>query len=152
MKIFVSQQALTMRLPLAIAAAALTLQVAECGTDNHKYKEGDHIELWVNKVRNPSGDDALQRPAGEEDVNPSVIVFKAIKTIIRLTSFPTIHRSDRTRILKRHMNIIRFRTVHQKQSIIQMKRAVDSMNGRVTTWVKSLVDTLSVILGMILHF
>mmetsp|Transcript_117659 Transcript_117659/g.175740 ORF Transcript_117659/g.175740 Transcript_117659/m.175740 type:complete len:647 (+) Transcript_117659:35-1975(+) len=40
-----------MRLPLAIVAAtALVLQVVEGGIDTHKYKDGDHIELWVNKV------------------------------------------------------------------------------------------------------
>jgi len=41
-----------MKLPLAFAAAAaLIFQCAEAGTDDHRYKKGEHVELWVNKVR-----------------------------------------------------------------------------------------------------
>ncbi len=40
-----------MKLPLVVAAAAaLILRSAEAGTDDHKYKEKEHVELWVNKV------------------------------------------------------------------------------------------------------
>ena len=41
-----------MRLPFAVAAAAaLILQCADAGTDDHRYKKDEHVELWVNKVR-----------------------------------------------------------------------------------------------------
>jgi hypothetical protein len=41
-----------MRLPIAVAAAAaLVLPFAQAGTDDHKYKKLEHVELWVNKVR-----------------------------------------------------------------------------------------------------
>ena len=41
-----------MRLPLVIAAvAALILRLAEAGTEDHKYKDKEHVELWVNKVK-----------------------------------------------------------------------------------------------------
>jgi len=44
-----------MRLSLIFAAAALAiaasfLQASEAGSTDHKYKKGEHIELWVNKV------------------------------------------------------------------------------------------------------
>jgi hypothetical protein len=40
-----------MRLPLAVAAtAALVLKAADAGTDDHRYKKAEHVELWVNKV------------------------------------------------------------------------------------------------------
>jgi hypothetical protein len=39
---------------------SLTAAVALCGlsfvlgsTDDHRYKDGEHVELWVNKVRFP---------------------------------------------------------------------------------------------------
>ena len=43
-----------MRLPLvAIAATAASLfQTSQAGTDDHRYKKGEHVELWVNKVWN----------------------------------------------------------------------------------------------------
>lgn len=42
----------TMRLPLVIAAAAAVAVFpnAQAGTDDHRYKKGEHVELWVNKV------------------------------------------------------------------------------------------------------
>jgi hypothetical protein len=42
-----------MRLPLVFTAAvaALVLQISEAGVDDHRYKKGEHVELWVNKVR-----------------------------------------------------------------------------------------------------
>lgn len=41
-----------MKLPLAVATAvALLLSYTEAGTDDHRYKKGEHVELWVNKVR-----------------------------------------------------------------------------------------------------
>lgn len=41
-----------MKLPLlAAAVAALVSQIAEADTSDHRYKKGEHIELWVNKVR-----------------------------------------------------------------------------------------------------
>lgn len=43
-------QKVTMRLPLAFATVAL-LPFAQAGTDGHTYKKGEHVELWVNKVR-----------------------------------------------------------------------------------------------------
>jgi hypothetical protein len=43
---------LKIMLPLVIvAAAALILQPASAGTSDHRYKKGEHVELWVNKVR-----------------------------------------------------------------------------------------------------
>ena len=136
-----------MRLPLAIAAAALILQVSEAGTDNHRYKEGDHIELWVNKVRKPF-ETMASRPQWSPAPPRSLHCHQ--KQISN--HFVSIFRSGHMPILKRRMNIIHFPIVLQKQSIIQMKKAADLMNGRVTTWVKSLVGMHSVILGMILHF
>ncbi len=38
-----------MRLPLVVAAAFL-LQCAQASGDDHRYKKGEHVELWVNKV------------------------------------------------------------------------------------------------------
>ena len=38
-----------MRLPLGVAAALL-LPCVQGGTDDHRYKKGEHVELWVNKV------------------------------------------------------------------------------------------------------
>ena len=42
-----------MRLPLVVtiaAVAAALLPATDDGTDDHRYKEGEHVELWVNKV------------------------------------------------------------------------------------------------------
>jgi len=40
-----------MRLSLIVAAvAALVAQTTEADTSDHKYKQNEHIELWVNKV------------------------------------------------------------------------------------------------------
>jgi len=33
------------------AVAALAVQTVESGTTDHRYKNDEHIELWVNKVR-----------------------------------------------------------------------------------------------------
>lgn len=38
-----------MRIPLGVAAALL-LPCVQGGTDDHRYKKGEHVELWVNKV------------------------------------------------------------------------------------------------------
>jgi hypothetical protein len=40
------------RLPLAlaVAVAAALLPSILAGTDDHRYKNGEHVELWVNKV------------------------------------------------------------------------------------------------------
>ena len=41
-----------MRVPFtAAAAASLILTCAEASTEDHRYKKGEHVELWVNKVR-----------------------------------------------------------------------------------------------------
>ena len=37
-------------LPLAVAVAGL-LQYVQAGTYDHRYKKGEHVELWVSKVR-----------------------------------------------------------------------------------------------------
>ena len=34
----------------AAAATALLLQSVQAGTSDHRYKKGEHVELWVNKV------------------------------------------------------------------------------------------------------
>ena len=41
-----------MRLPLTVVAAvaALIIPGTLAGTDDHGYKKGEHVELWVNKV------------------------------------------------------------------------------------------------------
>eukprot|EP00529_Nitzschia_sp_RCC80_P017022 CAMPEP_0113459044 /NCGR_PEP_ID=MMETSP0014_2-20120614/10241_1 /TAXON_ID=2857 /ORGANISM="Nitzschia sp." /LENGTH=652 /DNA_ID=CAMNT_0000350599 /DNA_START=23 /DNA_END=1981 /DNA_ORIENTATION=- /assembly_acc=CAM_ASM_000159 len=42
-----------MRLPLVLSvavAAVLFSPPAHAGTDDHRYKQGEHVELWVNKV------------------------------------------------------------------------------------------------------
>ena len=41
-----------MRLPLTVVAAvaALIIPGTLAGTDDHVYKKGEHVELWVNKV------------------------------------------------------------------------------------------------------
>lgn len=43
-----------MKLPLALVASAAALLcqtvTVNAGTDDHKYKKGEHIELWVSKV------------------------------------------------------------------------------------------------------
>ena len=43
-----------MRLPLVLSAAVAAVLFsppAHAGTDDHRYKQGEHVELWVNKVR-----------------------------------------------------------------------------------------------------
>lgn len=41
-----------MRLPLVVAAAAaLIFPSVDADTKDHRYKSGEHVELWVNKVR-----------------------------------------------------------------------------------------------------
>eukprot|EP00980_Cylindrotheca_fusiformis_P013909 scaffold3618_cov129-Cylindrotheca_fusiformis.AAC.9 len=46
-----SSSRVKMRLPLVVvAAAALIIHPASAGTGDHKYKKGEHVELWVNKV------------------------------------------------------------------------------------------------------
>jgi transmembrane 9 superfamily protein 3 len=43
---------ITMRLPLVVVAlaAAAVLPFGQAGTYDHRYKKGEHVELWVNKV------------------------------------------------------------------------------------------------------
>jgi hypothetical protein len=36
---------------VAAAATALILQTVQADTSDHKYTKGEHVELWVNKVR-----------------------------------------------------------------------------------------------------
>ena len=48
----VAKERPTMRLPLTVVAAvaALIIPGTLAGTDDHVYKKGEHVELWVNKV------------------------------------------------------------------------------------------------------
>jgi hypothetical protein len=40
-----------MKLSLFVAAVAALATQTKADTSDHKYKQGEHIELWVNKVR-----------------------------------------------------------------------------------------------------
>lgn len=60
-----------MRLPLVVAATAaflLPYVPVQAGTDNHRYKKGEHVELWVNKVRE---EDVMMYPTMEQSLSLS---------------------------------------------------------------------------------
>jgi hypothetical protein len=149
-----------MRLPLAVAAtAALVLQVADAGTDDHKYKKDEHVELWVNKVccvtttaqNDPfgSGHCALRLSYGGLVANRTALTF--LHDFFRLL---LLFRLDPMLTLKKLMNIICFLIAHPTQNITQrlrVERAV-GMNGKPIRWGNTWGDMHSVIPVMTLPF
>ena len=136
-----------MRLPLVFAAAAaLIFQSAEAGTEDHKYKENEHIELWVNKVnicenghcRSPVDGLALE----ESIMNHASHLLLSVHAIIR---------SAHMLILKRHMNITLYLTVHRTQNTIQTYRKVAGTNGNLIASANIWVDTPYAIRVMTLY-
>ena len=76
-------------LPLAVAVAGL-LQYVQAGTYDHRYKKGEHVELWVSKVRGRNhGDDwVIFVDAGSQVCMRTVIVTTCF---LSLSLFPTTH-------------------------------------------------------------
>jgi hypothetical protein len=130
-----------MRLPLTVAAAAaLILQCAQAGTEDHTYKKGEHVELWVNKVRRmtirgsrmavialPS-----QRTTALREVH-TVRLSLFILFIYFYSFLPKTTRSDRMQTPKKLMNITHFRIAHRTHNIIPILPVVVSTNGRFRT-------------------
>lgn len=65
---------------LSLIIKSLCLCVALAGTDDHRYKQGEHVELWVNKVRAGGGSSMGHSPFA------SVIIELRIQTMLTESS------------------------------------------------------------------
>ena len=110
-------------------ASVLAVPFSLASSEDHRYRHGEAVELWVNKVR-----------------------FFARLPVNRLRSrsnpviSSVLSRLDRMPTPKKLMNITRSHIVHRKPSITQRRSAVaDGMNGRFTPLENTSVVMLCVI-------
>lgn len=122
--------------PTIVFAVLLSVYDVQGGSSDHRYKQGEHVELWVNKVR------WISYVAASTVPRVASGHFRAFSQVCVLTtslsrSCPfidnnAIDRLDPIRIHKRLTNITHCRTVLPKPSITLRIRKDAGMSGRCT--------------------
>ena len=138
---------------LVITASIHDLSAVNAGTSNHRYKKGEHVELWVNKVKNVK----LLVYLVEH-----VYCIMCIEDLIHffLFLFPShpyfltsLSRSVRMQIHRKPTNIIHSPIVLQIRNTIPRRKTqrIDSMRTPSNRLVNTCRDILYDIRDTILH-